>query len=181
MVLVVKKQGYRKIARGGDGRIKVSGRRRSGDGRCGRRFVVRAASVVAAFAVCFVGGALSVRASGIQRSSMSVEVLSGPAHAAGLRDGDRILSIDGKPYDDFEAMRADIQASQGPRSMTFERNGERITREVDPMPERRIGVAARRVVARISAQERPWGIAVRPRSSRSSTAAGGSARPARTR
>jgi membrane-associated protease RseP (regulator of RpoE activity) len=108
-----------------------------------RRFFVRAASVVAAFAVCLVLGALSARASGVSLPSMFVDVYPGPARDAGIRSGDRIVSIDGKPYDDFEAMRADIQSSRGPRSITFERNGERITREVDPMPERRIGVGSR--------------------------------------
>lgn len=108
-----------------------------------KRFVVRVVSVLAAFATCFVLGALAAKLTGIMHSTMFVDVHPGPARTAGLRDGDRIVSMDGKPYDDFDELRADIQSSSGPRSVTFERNGERFTREVDPMPERRFGVSAR--------------------------------------
>jgi hypothetical protein len=108
-----------------------------------RRFVVRTVSVIAAFALCFVMGALSAKVAGTSHSTMFVDVHGGPAEAAGIRDGDRIVSLDGKAHDDFEAFRADIQASTGPRTIVFERNGERMTRVVDPMPERRIGVSSR--------------------------------------
>lgn len=130
-----------------------------------KRFLVRTATVVTAFAICFALGALSAKASGTSHSTMVVDVVAGPARDAGLRDGDRIVSLDGKPYDDFHAFRTDIQASTGPRSVTFERNGERMTRVVDPMPERRIGVSARpntRPATGAEAIERGFTLSVSP-------------------
>ncbi len=131
-----------------------------------RRFFVRTASIVAAFAACFVFGMLSARVSGTSHSSMVVDVVEGPAKAAGLRGGDRIVSIDGKTYDDFEAFRADVQSSTGPRTITVERNGERITRVVDPMPERRIGVSSRpqiRAATLTEAIDRAFSLCLSPR------------------
>lgn len=108
-----------------------------------KRFGVRAASVAAAFTTCFVLGVLAARVSGTHHPTLVVDVQPGPAREAGLRDGDRIVAIDGKTHGEWDSVRMDIQSSTGPRTVTFERNGERLERVVDPMPERRMGLSAR--------------------------------------
>ena len=108
-----------------------------------KRFGVRAASVVAAFTTCFALGVLAAKVSGTHRPTPVVDVHPGPARSAGLRDGDRIVAIDGKTHADWDSVRMDIQSSTGPRTVTFVRNGERLERVVDPMPERRMGLSPR--------------------------------------
>lgn len=57
-----------------------------------------------------------------------------PAAAAGIRPGDRIVSVAGTAVADFEAATRIIQASPGERlDVVVERNGERRTLEVTPL------------------------------------------------
>jgi regulator of sigma E protease len=80
------------------------------------------------FAIVLLG---AVYMAGIPSSNNRTvdRVLSGePAAAAGLRAGDRIVSVDGHPTGSFAAVRSQIQASHGrPIVVTVERDGHRVT------------------------------------------------------
>ena len=56
-----------------------------------------------------------------------------PAHAAGLKKGDRIVSIDGRPVDTWEQMAKTILASPS-RPLTFEVKRESTTETVSVVP-----------------------------------------------
>ena len=58
----------------------------------------------------------------------------GPAAAAGLKRGDRVVSIDGRPIDDVDAFRRLIAASPGRAlAMTVERDGSTLNLSVTPV------------------------------------------------
>ena len=60
---------------------------------------------------------------------------SGPAAAAGLRRGDRIVSVDGKTIDDVDALQRLIAAAPGRRlALTVEREGALLSTAVTPAP-----------------------------------------------
>ncbi|MFF8833568.1 M50 family metallopeptidase [Streptomyces sp. NPDC015131] len=50
-----------------------------------------------------------------------------PAHAAGLRPGDRIVAFDGRPVDDWGTLSQRIRETIGPADLTVVRDGERLT------------------------------------------------------
>ena len=57
-----------------------------------------------------------------------------PAKAAGLRNGDRILSIDGQPLDNWLDFVTIVRASAGQKLLLgLERKGERLSIEITPM------------------------------------------------
>jgi len=59
----------------------------------------------------------------------------GPAAAAGLRRGDRIVSIDGRAFDDVDTFRRLIAAAPGRAlAMTVERDGAMLNLSVTPAP-----------------------------------------------
>ncbi len=64
------------------------------------------------------------------------EVMRGhPAEEAGLRPGDRVLALDGKPVRAWTDLVRVIQASTGkPLAVTVERDGQRLTLRVTPQP-----------------------------------------------
>ncbi|MFE0645071.1 M50 family metallopeptidase [Streptomyces sp. NPDC058877] len=49
-----------------------------------------------------------------------------PAYAAGLKDGDRILALNGRPVADWDALSDRIRATIGPATLTVERDGQRL-------------------------------------------------------
>lgn len=81
------------------------------------------------------------------------EEVTGPAHAAGLQPGDRIIAVDGEPVEDFSDLRTAVVIGSGhdatgaPRTvLTIEREGDVFTAELEPVIEgreaiRMIGIA----------------------------------------
>ncbi|MBA3598050.1 MAG: RIP metalloprotease RseP [Methylibium sp.] len=64
-------------------------------------------------------------------------VVGGPAERAGLREGDRVLAVDGARIEDAARLRETIRASVAdgaarPMSWQIERGGERLTLDVTP-------------------------------------------------
>ncbi|MBT2442832.1 site-2 protease family protein [Streptomyces sp. ISL-36] len=49
-----------------------------------------------------------------------------PAHAAGLKEGDKIVAFNGTPVNDWNNLSAHIRATIGPATITVERGGERV-------------------------------------------------------
>ncbi len=63
-----------------------------------------------------------------------------PASQVGLKKGDRILAVNGKPVESWYQMVKEIQASEGkPIKLTLEREGKRITKIVIPSKNPRTG------------------------------------------
>ncbi|MEV3993450.1 site-2 protease family protein [Streptomyces sp. NPDC049837] len=50
-----------------------------------------------------------------------------PAHAAGLRTGDKIVAFDGKPVDDWATLSERIRDTIGPADLTVVRDGKELT------------------------------------------------------
>jgi membrane-associated protease RseP (regulator of RpoE activity) len=112
-------------------------------GATGKRLVVRSASVAAAFAVCFLLAFGAARRNGRLEPTTRVTVVDGgPAQRDGMKDGDRIVAIDSKAIATWDAVRAQIGASAGPRTIGVERGGERLELTVTPTAGR-IGVEER--------------------------------------
>jgi membrane-associated protease RseP (regulator of RpoE activity) len=81
---------------------------------------------VVAWALLF--GALAFIGYGMQEGTNAVAVVSedSPAQAAGLREGDRIVAVDGSPTTDFESVRDAVVPRGGDTvTLTVERGGER--------------------------------------------------------
>ncbi len=54
-----------------------------------------------------------------------------PADRAGVRVGDRIVSLDGQPTDDLDELRARVAAAKGTVPLEVERSGQRLTLQVE--------------------------------------------------
>jgi len=94
-----------------------------------------AANVLIAFVILFTVFAVSGGPSQPQRPTAKVAAVEAgtPAAAAGLRAGDRIVAVDGRPTRDFAAVSHRIRASQGaPVTLRVIRDGRRVT--VGPRP-----------------------------------------------
>ena len=105
-----------------------------------RRFLLRALSALAPFVVCVVALWAAVLSRGDSIPTTTVEVMPGPARDAGVRDGDRIVSVDGVPMESWEAIRATVKPGAPPKRIEIERAGERRMLVVEPTPDGRIGV-----------------------------------------
>ena len=104
---------------------------------------IRSASVAGAFFTCFLLAFAAMEMTGTHRPTMIVTVQEGPAREAGVKDGDRIVAIDGKACPTFEVLRSELRSGSGPRTLTLERNAERISLVVTPTAEHRLGVLQR--------------------------------------
>jgi regulator of sigma E protease len=91
------------------------------------------ANVVIAFAILFVVFAVSGAPSGTPTAKVAQVEAGSPAAAAGLRAGDRILAVNGRPTRTFGTVSHLIRASHGrPVTLTVIRDGRRVT--VGPRP-----------------------------------------------
>jgi len=71
----------------------------------------------------------------VDEESMRVQVgRGGPAEAAGIRTGDRVLAVDGTPIHDWDELkRAVISHARETVSVDIERDAEKLTIEVKPV------------------------------------------------
>jgi regulator of sigma E protease len=89
-------------------------------------------------------------------STTRIAVLAGgPASAAGLLTGDRVVAVDGVPIADFDGLRHELQKSGAPavRQMEVDRHGERRTVPVHPASNGTISVAPDPVPVRVGPAE----------------------------
>jgi membrane-associated protease RseP (regulator of RpoE activity) len=75
--------------------------------------------VLLAWAATWAGG------TGVPTTTISV-VVDGPASAAGMRDGDRVVSVDGRPVNDWEELRASVRRGPLEKRILVERSGQRL-------------------------------------------------------
>jgi regulator of sigma E protease len=86
------------------------------------------ANVVIAFVILFVVFAVSGAPSGTPTAKVAQVEAGTPAAAAGLRAGDRIVAVNGRPTSTFDAVSRLIRASHGrPVTLTVTRDGRRVT------------------------------------------------------
>jgi regulator of sigma E protease len=72
------------------------------------------------------------------------------AQQAGLRSGDRIVSLNGSPVSEWEQLAKAIYANPGKRvRLTVERDGQRFDLEVTPRPTRERGTAGEEEIGKI--------------------------------
>ena len=114
---------------------------RPAEGAPWRRFCVRAASALAALAVCSALFWVHFALAGERQSTTTVSVREGPARDAGMRDGDRVLSVDGVAVEGWEALRGRLKPST-PVQIEIERAGARSTLRVTPNGQGRIAVSS---------------------------------------
>lgn len=105
-----------------------------------RLAAVRSAAALAPVGVAIALSWASFVISGIPKITTRVAVLAGPARQAGLRDGDRIVSIDGERIATWQQLRAVTQRKQGPTPVAVERAGSEVELTITPH-EGRLGVA----------------------------------------
>jgi membrane-associated protease RseP (regulator of RpoE activity) len=65
-----------------------------------------------------------------------------PATKAGLRKGDRIVSVAGKPTDTFDQVAAAVRLRQGSTPFVLDRDGKRLEVTVDVVPAQRLPLGA---------------------------------------
>lgn len=64
----------------------------------------------------------------------TAEDTAAPAHAAGLRPGDTVVSLDGKPIETWDELTEIVRAEAGrPLEVVYERDGERATTRMTPV------------------------------------------------
>jgi regulator of sigma E protease len=85
------------------------------------------ANVVIAFAILFAVFAVSGAPSGHPSSTVASVKAGTPAAAAGLRAGDRVVAVNGRPTNSFGAAANLIRATRGrPVTLTVQRSGRRV-------------------------------------------------------
>jgi membrane-associated protease RseP (regulator of RpoE activity) len=111
-----------------------------------RRVMFRMAGPVAVYLLASALGFAALRATGERVTTMIVDVMAGgPAEAAGMRSGDRIVTIDGKPPAVWDDVLARVRAVGAGRPLTFQvqRDDGEHTLSVAPDAEGRIRILSR--------------------------------------
>lgn len=118
-----------------------------------RSAAVRLVSIVAPLLLVLLtaAGALLVRGEPV--ATNLVEVLPGPAMAAGVQSGDRIVTINGVATPEFEAIRREVRNAKPSVEMVIERAGARRTVSVTPDEKGAIRIVAAMERRRISLVE----------------------------
>jgi regulator of sigma E protease len=118
----------------------------------GRRVLVHLAGPFASYLVLAALFTISFKLGGEAVPTTTVEVMDGPARAAGIADGDRIVQIDDWPITEWDEIRPLVMQGPGQAmKIVVERNGAPLTFSVTPDDRGRIMV--RPVVER-----RPYGL-----------------------
>jgi len=107
-----------------------------------RRLLASATGPLASYFTCALFFLVSMLGSGRPESSLGVSVTpSGPAYEAGLRDGDRVVAMNGTRLESWDELRAMIQHNGDPPiDMQVERGGQTLHLDVQPR-DGRIGIA----------------------------------------
>lgn len=107
------------------------------------RLLATAAGPLASYLTCALFFLVAFLGSGRQERSLRVSVTpSGPAYEAGLRDGDRVVAMNGTHLSSWDELRAMIQDNGDPPiDMQVERGGQTLHFNVQPR-DGRIDVAA---------------------------------------
>ncbi len=108
-----------------------------------RRLLATAVGPLVSYVSCALFFLAAILGLGRQESTLRVRVTpSGPAYEAGLRDGDRVVEMNGARPASWDELRAMIQESgDGPIDMQVERGARTLHVDIQPR-ERRIGVAS---------------------------------------
>jgi len=105
-----------------------------------RRFGVRFVSALASLGVCVALFWCGYFLGGEAVPTTTVLVQPGPARDAGMRNGDRVVSIDGAKVQSWQALRQTIKIG-GERQIEVERDGSLMVIRVTPNAQGRIGVS----------------------------------------
>ena len=111
--------------------------------RSSRSLWVSAAVILAPLLPIWLVGALVLALRGSEVTTPVVDVSPGPAWQAGVRDGDRVVSIARHPTPDFNAILAELRANPGPAELVVDRQGQRLEFLVPRDENGRIGVRGR--------------------------------------
>ena len=125
--------------------VRSAGRRALGRGATTpmRLLLATTAGALAGYLACASFFLVAMLGHGSQERTLRVKVFSpGPAHDAGLRDGDRVLAINGERPESWNGLRAMVEdGAGGPIDVQVQRGAETLRFDVQPR-DGRIGVAS---------------------------------------
>jgi membrane-associated protease RseP (regulator of RpoE activity) len=108
------------------------------------RLGVRAVGPLALYLYAVILVVIGLLVTGSSAGTTRVDVVDGPARAAGVRDGDRVLAVDGRPVADFADIRRLVAAGGGgPVALRLERDGRETTVSVAPDARGLLGIRSR--------------------------------------
>ena len=108
------------------------------------RLGVRAAGPLALYLYAVIVVVVGLLVSGRTVGTTRVDVMEGPARGAGVRDGDRVVAVDGTPVADFGDVRRLVAArGGGPVALRLERDGGETTVTVTPGARGLLGIRSR--------------------------------------
>jgi membrane-associated protease RseP (regulator of RpoE activity) len=108
------------------------------------RLAVRATGPVVLYLYAVILVVIGLMITGSSAGTTRVDVMDGPAQAAGVRDGDRVLAVDGMPVSDFGEIRRQVAAGGGrPVALRLGRDGGETTVSVAPDARGLLGIRSR--------------------------------------
>ena len=108
------------------------------------RLAVRVSGPLALYLYTVILVVVGLLITGSTAGSMRVDVMPGPAREAGMRDGDRVLAVDGQPVSEFGEIRRQVAArGGGPVALRLERDGGETTVSVTPDSRGLLGIRNR--------------------------------------